>query len=330
MKRVTICVPTYNSEATLRATLDSVLAQTYSNLVVKIFDNASIDKTVQIAREFAMKDQRVQVFAHPENVGGEGNFNRCIQAAEGEYMAIYHADDLYEKNMVEKQVEFLEAHADSVAVATGASLIDSVGHEHGLRFLPPPLRNRAQVEFRFEDLLRLTLKYGNFITCPSVMARANVYRDQIGRFRGELFGTSSDLDVWLRFAKLGRFGLLTAPLMRYRVSEASFTVRETKRRFTEHDLLKTLRHYVTDKNDGLKLSAQDVRYLKFHELKDAAARRMNIVLSLRTDHPLPNFGGSWLSVLTMAVESRYHLKFALASFVIFALTTPLKWLRIFK
>lgn len=330
MKRVTICVPTYNSEATLRATLDSVLAQTYSNLVVKIFDNASIDKTVQIAREYAMKDQRVQVFAHPENVGGEGNFNRCIQAADGEYMAIYHADDVYEPDMVAKQVEFLETQAESVAVATGASIIDENGVQHGQRFLPPPLRHRDRVEFRFEDLLRMTLKYGNFITCPSVMARANVYRDQIGKFRGDLFGTSSDLDVWLRFAKLGSFGLLTAPLMRYRVSEASFTVRETKRRFTEHDLLRTLRHYVTDKEDGLKVTARDLRYLKFHELKDAAARRLNIVTSGRMDHPLPDFRGSWSEILPMTLESRYHLKFIAASLVIFLFTTPLKWMRIFK
>lgn len=330
MKRVTICIPTYNSESTLRETLRSVIAQSYGNILIKIFDNASVDKTVQIAREFAMKDQRVQVYAYPENVGGEGNFNRCIQAAEGDYTAIFHADDVYETDIVAQQVAFLDSHSDCVAVATGACLIDADGVKSGIRFLPPHLRSRERVEFRFEDLLRTVLMYGNFITCPSVMARSNVYRDQIGRFRGDLFGSSSDLDVWLRFSKVGRFGLLTKPLMRYRVSEASFTVRETKRRFTEHDLLRTLRNYVSDPADGLKLNARDLRFMQFHEAKDAAARRMNIVLSARTDHPLPRFNGSWLSVISLASVSRYHLKFVIASITIFAMTWPLKLLRIFK
>lgn len=330
MKRVTICIPTFNSEATLRETLESVLAQTHTNLMVKIFDNASVDKTVQIAREFAMKDQRVLVFAYPENVGGEGNFNRCIAAAEGDYTAIYHADDIYERQMVARQVAFLDNFGDCVAVATAASLIDEHGIQSGERFLPPLLRGRTQAEFRFEDLLRLVLKFGNFVTCPSVMARSTIYRDVIGKFRGELFGTSADLDVWLRFAKAGRFGLLPAPLMRYRVSQSSYTVRETKRRFTEHDLLKVLRHYVSDPVDGLKLSARDTRYLQFHELKDAAARRLNILLGFRRDIPMPGFSGSWLNVLGLAPASTYHLKFVIISVAIFFVTSPLKWLRIFR
>lgn len=330
MKRVTICIPTFNSEKTLADTLNSVLKQSHQNIMVKIFDNASTDLTVQIARDFAMRDNRVQIFAHSENVGGEGNFNRCIAAAEGDFTAIFHADDIYEPLMIESQVAFLEDHAECVAVATGASIINERGEKTGERFLPDFLRGTKKAEFRFDDLLKSVLQFGNFITCPSVMARSNVYRDDIGRFRGELFGTSSDLDVWLRFSKLGRFGILTTPLMRYRVSESSYTVRETKRRFTEHDLLKVLRHYVSDPVDGLRLTGRDTRYLKFHELKDCAARRLNIVLSRRRDLRLPSFGGPWLETSLLAFKSPYHLRLVTISLAIFLLTVPLKLMRIFK
>ncbi len=330
MKRVTICIPTYNSESTLAETLNSVLKQSYKDIMVKIFDNASTDLTVQIARDFAMRDQRIQIFAHGENVGGEGNFNRCIAAAEGEYTVIFHADDVYEPLMVESQVAFLEDHPECSAVATGASIINGKGEKIGERFLPDFLRATKKAEFRFDDLLKSVLQFGNFITCPSVMARSTIYRDDIGRFRGELFGTSSDLDVWLRFSKLGRFGILTSPLMRYRVSEASYTVRETKRRFTEHDLLRVLRHYVSDPVDGLRLTSRDTRYLKFHELKDCAARRLNIVLSRRRDLSLPQFSGPWLETTLLATKSPYHVRLIAISLAIFLLTFPLKMLRIFK
>ncbi|MDZ4083152.1 MAG: hypothetical protein U1E10_09465, partial [Bdellovibrionales bacterium] len=214
--------------------------------------------------------------------------------------------------------------------ATGASIINGKGDKIGERFLPDFLRDTKKAEFRFDDLLKSVLQFGNFITCPSVMARSTIYRDDIGRFRGELFGTSSDLDVWLRFSKLGRFGILTSPLMRYRVSESSYTVRETKRRFTEHDLLKVLRHYVSDPVDGLRLTSRDTRYLKFHELKDCAARRLNIVLSRRRDLMLPQFSGPWLETTLLASKSPYHLRLVAISLAIFLLTFPLKMLRIFK
>lgn len=101
-----ICVPTYNAAGTIRETLESILSQTYSNLVVHISDNASTDDTLKIIE--SMADHRVAIHRHDVNVGGEGNFNRCIQMAEGKYTAIFHADDIYEPEMVERQVEFLE------------------------------------------------------------------------------------------------------------------------------------------------------------------------------------------------------------------------------
>jgi glycosyltransferase involved in cell wall biosynthesis len=317
MKLVTICIPTYNSEDTLHQTLTSILEQSYSNLVVKIFDNASSDKTIAIANEFALKDQRFRVFSHFENIGAEGNFNRCIQAAEGEYTAIFHADDVYEKEMLTKQVEFLDTQPNCVAVATGASIIDAQGVKNGNRFLPPGTRKLRHVQYKFDDLLLEVLKFGNFITCPSVMVRTEIYREKIKSFRGELFGTSADLDAWLRLSQIGSFGLITYPLMQYRVSKNSYTTRETKKRFTEHDLLLALRYYLLEKISENDKSIFLIKYLQFHEFKDAAARRLNIILSRRTDIALPKYSGSWINLAVMALQSSHHFKFVTVSIVIF-------------
>lgn len=325
MNHVTICVPTYNAEATLRETLESILAQSHRELKVKIFDNASTDRTVHIAREFALRDKRVQVFAHAENVGGEGNFTRCLQAAEGDYTAIFHADDLYRPTMVAEQVKFLNAFPDASAVAVHAATIDDKSRLTGERFLPPELQGRRQSELTFELLLRMSLKYGNFVTCPSVMARSSIYKDKIRTWNGGDFRSSADLDVWLRLSKEGHLGFLSAPLMRYRVAQSSFTVREVKARTREHDLFLVLRHYAFgkgDQRDALAVTARDLDFLQFQEFKDVALRRWNIVKdsSVTTAMPLPRFHGSWLTLLRVVPASRYHMKFFAAGSLLYGLT----------
>ena len=116
---VCICIPTYNAAASIRETLESILAQTYLNLTIHVSDNASTDETLKIVE--SISDRRIALHRHDVNIGGEGNFNRCIQFAEGKYTAIFHADDIYEPNMVTRQVAFLEADEEAGAVFTEAS-----------------------------------------------------------------------------------------------------------------------------------------------------------------------------------------------------------------
>ena len=201
---VCICVPTYNAASTVRETLESILAQTYANLVVHVSDNASTDDTLKVIE--SISDQRITIHRQKENIGGEGNFNRCIQLATGKYTAIFHADDVYEPNMVAKQVAFLEANAKVGAVFTEASLIDDSGKMIGALGLPQGLVS-VDCLYDFKTIFKFVLQYSNFLICPSAMARTEVYQQDIRSWRGEIFGTSADLDVWFRiFSGLERFG----------------------------------------------------------------------------------------------------------------------------
>ena len=112
---VCICVPTYNSAASIRETLESILAQTYLNLTIHVSDNASTDGTLKIVE--SISDRRISLHRHDVNVGGEGNFNRCIHFAAGKYTAIFHADDIYEPDMVAAQVALRLASAPQASVA---------------------------------------------------------------------------------------------------------------------------------------------------------------------------------------------------------------------
>ena len=121
---VSICIPTYNNARFLRECLDSIVNQTYQNKEIIIVDNASTDETKKIVKEYVEK-YKVKYYRNKKNIGGEANFTRCIELAKGEFIAIYHSDDIYLPNMVEKQVQVFQDNSTLGAVFTSANIINS-------------------------------------------------------------------------------------------------------------------------------------------------------------------------------------------------------------
>lgn len=272
---VCICIPTYNAASTVRETLVSILSQTYRNLVVHISDNASTDDTLKVIESLA--DQRVHIHRHAENIGGEGNFNRCIQLAEGKYTALFHADDLYEPKMVERQVAFLEAHSEAGAVFTEALTIDGNGKVFGEIKFPAGLGSFDTL-YNFETIFKAVLLHSNFFICPSVMARTKVYRHEIKSWRGDLFKSSADLDVWLRIAQRHKIGLLPDPLMCYRISANQFSAK-VRLQTERPDFFLVTEHYLAQEIVRKVLDQQDLENYARLNRRDRVMRALNFILS---------------------------------------------------
>lgn len=217
---VCICIPTYNVAGTVRETVESILAQTYTKLDIHITDNASTDDTLCIVESFT--DSRITIHRHNVNVGGEGNFTRCIQMSTGKYTAIFHADDIYKPGMVAKQVAFLEANPDIGAVFTEAVTIDEQGVPLGVIGGVPKSKGKI-TRLSFRELLQTMLLHHNFLVCPSAMVLTELYRDEIREWGGSIFRSSSDVDTWLRLARKRPIAVLGEPLMHYRISCAQFS-----------------------------------------------------------------------------------------------------------
>lgn len=275
---VCICIPTYNAAGTVRETLLSILSQTYRNLVVHISDNASTDDTVKVVESLA--DPRVRIHRQASNVGAEENFNNCIRLAEGKYTAIFHADDLYEPQMVERQVAFLESHAEAGAVFTAASMIDETGKRFGEINFPAGLGSFDRL-YGFETIFKAVLKHSNFFICPSVMARTQVYQQDIRSWRGGLFKSSADLDVWLRIARKHPLGLLPAPLMRYRVSANQFSAK-VRLQTARPDFFLVTEHYLAQEDVRGKLDRTDLENYARLDRRDRVMRAVNCFLSARS------------------------------------------------
>jgi glycosyltransferase involved in cell wall biosynthesis len=107
---VSIITPTFNAEKYIRATLQSVLNQSYQNWEMILVDDGSTDKTVKIIEDFAGKDNRIKLFKLTKNSGNGFARNVALEKAAGKYIAYLDADDLWFPMKLEKQIQFLKAN----------------------------------------------------------------------------------------------------------------------------------------------------------------------------------------------------------------------------
>lgn len=105
---VSIITPNYNCVRFIAQTIESVLAQTYTNWEMLIVDDCSTDGSYEIALEYAQKDSRIKVFRNEKNTGAAVSRNRAIEASSGEYVAFLDSDDLWLPEKLERQIVFMQ------------------------------------------------------------------------------------------------------------------------------------------------------------------------------------------------------------------------------
>ncbi|MGO4337454.1 glycosyltransferase family 2 protein [Labrys sp. KB_33_2] len=143
MAEVTIGVPVYNGQDQLEECLDCLVRQTFSNIEILVFDNASTDNTQAIAERFAVQDGRIRYTRRPENVGAVRNFITPLEQAKTPYFMWRAHDDVSSFDYVEKLVGALK-RTPTATLATGTiqferpkgrstrDYVPSIPAEHGL------------------------------------------------------------------------------------------------------------------------------------------------------------------------------------------------------
>jgi glycosyltransferase involved in cell wall biosynthesis len=114
ISEILVFVPTYNSEKYLRECLDSVLHQTFQDWECVISDDASTDKSVEIAREYEKTDSRFKVLTHKNNVGAANNWNRAKENNNCFATKILCADDYLMIDALKKQLDILKRNETAI------------------------------------------------------------------------------------------------------------------------------------------------------------------------------------------------------------------------
>ena len=114
-KLVSVIIPFYNLESYIKRCLDSILAQTYSNLEILAVDDGSIDGTSEILSAYAKMDRRV-IHIRQDNAGAGAASNKGIEMARGEYLTFVDNDDWIEPTMYEQLVGTIERNNAEMSV----------------------------------------------------------------------------------------------------------------------------------------------------------------------------------------------------------------------
>lgn len=113
--RVSIGLPVYNGELTLRSALDSLTGQTFTDIEIIISDNASTDSTETICREYQAHDSRIRYIRQSYNIGPVANFELVLRSAQAPYFMWAAADDQRSEGYLEANFNFLTSNSDYVA-----------------------------------------------------------------------------------------------------------------------------------------------------------------------------------------------------------------------
>jgi glycosyltransferase involved in cell wall biosynthesis len=267
---VSIVVPVWNGERYLRESLDSILGQTYPRLEVIVVDDASTDGTQAILASYG---DRIRVVRQPATRGIYGNANDGIALAQGDFVGVFHADDVYLPEMVEREVAWLLEHPGSGAVFTSAVFVDPEGREFGRKNLPAEVRGDRELDYRLV-LNTLLSRKNAFLGCPTALVRADVYRE-LGGYRDAEFKNTSDLEMWLRIARNHSIGVIEACLIRYRKGHGSSSDRYHRLR-TDQERFFTIMDLELDEENGRAVATPDaLEAYEAHRAVDTTMRAVN-------------------------------------------------------
>src|SRR6185503_10715524 len=114
---ISVGMPVYNSAAYVRLTLDGLLAQTFGDFELIVSDNASTDATRDVIEDYMSRDSRIRYERQPVNIGANPNSSQVMRLARGEFFKWSSSSDWCAPTFLERCLDGLRAHDDTVLVA---------------------------------------------------------------------------------------------------------------------------------------------------------------------------------------------------------------------
>lgn len=211
---VTVCIPTFNRPDMLRASLQSVLWQSFRDIEVIVSDNASETDTVEVVESFG--DPRVRIDRLDHNIGLFGNLSRCLHLGRGKYRIMLPDDDLMLPGNIESKVAVFETHPEVGLVHSGFRYINADSLPYGPATSWTGLEKETVQPGR--QFIGQSIAQGGMTCVSSVMLRSDLVADEV--FDAD-DGPYCDMALWLRVAWRADVGFLPAPLSGYRVHTGS-------------------------------------------------------------------------------------------------------------
>jgi glycosyltransferase involved in cell wall biosynthesis len=214
---VSVLLPVRNGERYLTESIDSVLAQRFTDFELLVCDDGSTDGTAAIIE--AQKDERIRVFRNRTHRGLFTTINNLIRESRGSYVRLWSCDDSMVPYCLEEEARFCRDHPEVGFCYCARDIID----EEGRTIVPWP-------EDRTPDIVsprlaaQILFYHGSMPgNIASVTIRKSVLVDDVGFFREDM-KQSGDFEMWVRLSKTYPIGFIGRPLIRLRKHSGQFSL----------------------------------------------------------------------------------------------------------
>lgn len=216
---ITVVIPTYNREKTIKYCVDSVISQTYSNIEIIIVDDCSIDNTYTVAK--GMNDNRLRVIQLEENAGAQAARNRGIIEAKGEWIAFLDSDDIWRSDKLEMQIAVLKnvEFNSYTVVHSNCKCLDEANGSEWIWNVP-----LTEGDCYGELLSRPGPLFPTFLTSKKALFDIGLLDDKVPSYQ--------EWDTAIRLSKVCSFVHIDAPLFTYILHEGE-TISKNKNRDIE-------------------------------------------------------------------------------------------------
>jgi len=201
----------YNGEKYLRETIDSVYAQTYKNWEIIFWDNASTDKSAEIAKSC---DSKLRYFRGEKTIPLGAARNKALEQCRGEYIAFLDCDDLWYPEKLEKQIPLFNNAKIGIAICNAIYFYDD-GHEKKIYKSKKPPVGKV-----FKNLLN---KY--YISIPTVVIRKQALKI-LDHWFDPNFNLIEEYDLFIRLSYYWELSYVDLILAKYRVHRESTSFKE--------------------------------------------------------------------------------------------------------
>jgi len=235
---ISIIVPVYNAEKYLKATIESLLRQTYRDFELIAIDDGSTDNSWAILQSFT--DPRLRILRNNANRGIVCTRNRGLSEMKGKYYAPFDADDIAHPTKLEKQIHFLESNPDFGMVGSWVRIIDGNGRPTGKIW-----RLNAPAE-----LIPSILLFRNYFAQSALLIR----KEAIPKEGYPDYSICQDYGMWIEIAKNWKTKNLEEYLIQYRIHTEGITRNEETLKKEQLALTRENFH-----SNGFSLSIEEIK-----------------------------------------------------------------------
>jgi glycosyltransferase involved in cell wall biosynthesis len=210
MKKLAVLLPTYNAALYIKASIDSILNQTFHDFDLYIYDDCSTDDTAEIVLSYA--NPRIFYRKNAKNSGIAITLNRGLDELipHYEFIARMDADDWAYPRRFEKQLDFLDKNQEIVLCGTQGYWLKDINQNPTTGWEYP-----TDSEYiKYYLLFAATFGHSSVIFRGQSIANYNLRYD-------ETITTCEDWELWVRISKIGKMANLPDYLMKYRILENS-------------------------------------------------------------------------------------------------------------